>query len=178
MGLSLKVDLSAPEVDQQIELLAQYPEIAERHYKPALKRSVALLHNLIQPQIPMGTTGRALKTFGSKVTGKGVRISGQVGWYRKGSPFYVRFLEGGAKEHEFGPRGSKQTLVRQLAGTSGSDVVRFFKSGSAQFVRKSYTHPGVKGRGFMEEAWARAQGVIPADIQRANEAVLKELAVP
>jgi hypothetical protein len=174
--MSIKVDLSAPEVDAQISLLNQYPEIAERHYRPTLVRDVALLKQMIEPNIPVAS-GLAKRTFGSRVVGKGSRIMGEVGWYRKGSPFYVRFLEGGAKTHSISPRGSQRTIVRQLAGTGGSNVLRFWKGGSAVFVRRSVQHPGMRGRGFMAAAWAKAQTTVVADIAQANEAVVRELSI-
>lgn len=184
--MSIKVDLSAPDVDRQIALLNQYPEIADRHYKPTLQRSVTMLQQQIEPQIPVAT-GRAKAAFGSKVVGKGSKITGEVGWFRKAargnSVYYIAFHEGGAKPHEIKPRQKTEnlSLVRQLirlqAGTGGSNVLRFYQGGSAVFTRRSIQHPGVRGRGFMATAWAAAQTRVVADIAQANEAVLRELSI-
>ena len=180
--MSIRVDLSAPDVDRQLELLKVYPEIADRHYRPVLQKDVKILAGMVQPNIPE-RTGRARATFGSRVIGKGTSITGEVGWYRKGSPFYIGMIEGGTKVHEIGPRGSKVTLKRFLAGSGGTDVIRFLGPNPAPgsdfaFVRKSFQHPGTSARGFMQSAWAAAQPLVEHDIFLANEAVLKELSVP
>ena len=137
--MSIKIDLSADAVDAQIALLKQFPEIADRHYKPMLKRDVEILKNMVEPNIPE-RTGRSVNTFGSKVTGTGTSITGEVGWYKAGSPFYIRFFEGGAKAHPISPRGNRISLKRFLAGTKGADVIRFpggDQGGAFVFVRRS-----------------------------------------
>jgi hypothetical protein len=177
--MSIKVDLSAEAVDQQIALLKEYPEIADRHYRPVLQKDVQLLAAMVQPGIP-NRTGRSIASFGSRVIGKGTSITGELGWYKKNAPFYIKFIEGGAKPHEIAPRGAKVSFTRMLAGTGGAAVLRFpgtSQGGDFVFIHGSVHNPGVRGRGFMQAAWDAAGPLVENDIAAANDAVLKDLSI-
>jgi hypothetical protein len=177
--MSIKVDLTSSDVDRQINLLNVYPEIAEKYYKPALQKDIKMLAGMIQPNIPV-FKGTARRTFGSRVTGKGTSITGEVGWYRKGSPFYINFIEGGAKSHTISPRGGHGKLAMKLKGMKSSDfALRFYsKEGNLNFLRRSVQNPGISARGFMQNAWNQAQPLVENDLRLANEAIVRELALP
>ncbi len=170
--MSIRINLATNGLEQQVSLLQEFPEIAERHWKPMLQKDMAALRAQIEPQIPR-STGQAARSFGSRVTGKGTRLTGEVGWYRKGAPFYIRFLEGGAKPHEIEPRGSRVTLARFITGERHADVLHWDDIFAARIER----HPGVRGRGFMAGAWTRVGPMVQADIAAANVAIVQELRV-
>ena len=148
----IKVDMSAAQLDRQIELLKFYPEILEKHFGPALKEGTQGLKERIRPTIPV-LTGRAQRLFRSKVSGKGVNLTGSVGWGSgKNAPWYINIVEYGAKAHEM------NTYVPRLKKRIG-------------------THPGFSKRGFMVAGYSAYKPVIDTLMAQANEAVVKELAL-
>lgn len=147
----IKVDMTAPDLDRQIELLKVYPEVVEKHFVPVLKRDVKMLEARIRPTIPR-LSGRAQKSFGSKVTGKGINLTGRVGWYDRNDPWYPNVLEYGAKAHEM------NTYVPRLS-------------------KRIKTHPGFSARQFMRSGYKSMEPVINADLVQANEGVVNELAL-
>jgi hypothetical protein len=168
--MSIQVDMSSDDVDRQIEMLKVYPEIAEKHYRPVLVKDVQVLKDMLLMGVPV-RTGRAQKTLGSKVTGKGVSLQGEVGWYGKNAPFYIRMVDAGTKAHAIEGYGSKErgrTGILKFPGSSGSEAV----------FRKSVQHPGVSARGFTQAAWDAAGPMVTQDLAMANDAIVQELAVP
>ena len=164
--MSMKVDMTSDEVDRQIELLKVYPEIADKYYRPVLMKDVQVLKDMILMGTPV-RTGNAQKRLGSKVTGKGTSLTGEVGWYGASGQkaWYIRFPEGGTKAHEVSP-GKGHTL-------------HFVdRNGSEHFTRRSVQVKGISARGFVQSAWETAQSMVTQDLAMANEAVVQELAVP
>lgn len=148
--MSIKIDISSPKVDRQMEVLKYFPQLAEKYYRPAVQRDVSMLRGLIEPNIP-SATGKAAATFGSKITGKGFRIKGQVGWYDKNDPWYINVVEHGAKPHEM------NTYAPGLGKRIG-------------------THPGLSARGFLAAGYSAMQPIIEEDLAQANERIISDLA--
>lgn len=156
----IKVDITAPDVDRMMEVLKHFPELAEKHYRPALTLDVAGLKAQIEPQIPV-RSGRAAKTFGSKVTGKGFNIKGRVGWYDKSDPWYIRLVESGVKGHAIEVAPVKKQVLAWPGGFSKGHTIK---------------HPGLSARGFMAAGFSAMQPVIENDLAQANERILADLA--
>jgi hypothetical protein len=174
----IKIDLTSPDVDRQMEVLRHFPDLAEKHYRPVVKRDVSLLEALIEGQIPT-RTGTALSTFGSKVTGRGFRIRGQVGWYDSNDPRYITIVESGAEPHRIEPRPeNRPTRARIKSGRSASGVLAFpstAQGGDFAFIRGA-DHPGFSGRGFMAAGASAMQAMIENDLALANERIIADLA--
>jgi len=149
--MSIKTQMTSRDLDRQIELLKYYPEVLKKHFRPVLKRNVQALEARIRPTIPRAT-GLAESTFDSKVLGTGVNMTGLVGWRDAEDPWYPNVVEHGAKPHEM------NTFVPGLSKYIG-------------------THPGFSKRGFMAAGFSAMKPVIEADMARANEAVVQELAL-
>jgi hypothetical protein len=150
--MSFKVDMTSPDVDRQLALLEFYPEILEKYFRPALGMGVKSLEESIRPTIPVDT-GRALAAFKSRVTGKGLKLEGKVGWWGKGQPWYINVVEYGAKPHKIG-------YVPRLG---------------VSFMNEP--HPGFSARGFMAAGFAAMQPMIDAQMAQASESVVNELVV-
>ncbi len=178
----IKVDMTSPDLDRQIELLKFYPEIMEKHFKPALYRSVKGMESRIRPTIPI-KTGKAQATFGSKVTGKGINLTGRVGWYDKSDPIYPNIVEYGAKPHPLNKgvsiRRSKKKTAIFNAYVGDANRIRgegtHVKIGD-RWVTMEF-HPGFSAVGFMAAGFSAYQPVIEALLLQANEGVVKELAL-
>ena len=147
--MSYKVDMSSPDIDKQIELLKFYPEIMEKHFRPALVVDVSKLYSKIRGTIPK-RTGRALSKFKKSVSGKGINLEGRVGWWGANQPYYINVVEYGAKAHPI-PKNRR-------------------------FSKKQ--HPGFSKRGFMEEGFSALKPMVDADMANASRAVVNEMVVP
>lgn len=160
--MSFKVDLTAPGIDRLINVFKLFPELAEKHYRPAVTRDVNLLRSMIQPNIP-SRTGRSASTFGAKVTGKSFNMKGQVGWYDKSDPWYINIVEHGAVAHEITVR------PREDSGVLGWGEGNFSKG-------HTISHPGFDMRGFMAAGYEALEPIIENDLAVANERILAEFA--
>jgi hypothetical protein len=178
----IKVGILAPDLERQMELLKAYPEIVEKHFGPTLKRDVKTLAERIRPTIPV-LSGKAQRTFASKVTGKGINLTGTVGWYKKNSPWYINIVEHGAKPHPLNKgvsiRNSNKRTALFNAHISNPNRVRVggvpVKIGDRWVTMEA--HPGFSKRGFMAAGYAAMGGLINADMAQASEGVVKELAI-
>jgi len=156
----ITVKLSSTDVDKQMEVLKHFPDLAEKHYRPALKTNVADLYSRIAPQIPV-RTGSASKAFNSQVTGRGFSLRGKVGWWGSDAPWYINVVEHGAAKHEIEvPPQSKQALKWGESFSKGHMI----------------NHPGLSARGFMAAGYSAVQPDLEQDLFLANERIIAELA--
>jgi len=121
---SIRVD--AADVDWQIRLIKEFPDIADRHFKPAMQEAVGRLATEIEPNIPQAS-GRAASTFKERVSGQGMRLTGRVGWWYAGDPWYVNVLEYGASPHD----------------------INSYAPGAGVYIGR---HPGIPAFNFMKNA--------------------------
>ena len=78
--MSIKYEFQGMEaLQRQIELLKYYPEIATKYFRPAMEQVVSGVKERIRANVPI-KTGFASATLMSKVVGKGMNITGYVGW--------------------------------------------------------------------------------------------------
>ena len=158
--MSFRIDMTSTDVDRQIELLKFYPEVMEKHFRDSLLRSTKLAENEIRPNVPT-LSGRAQKTMRSRVTGAGVNLQGQIGWWGSGSnmAWYINVVEHGAKPHK---------IVAKDGGFLGFGGT----------IVRSVNHPGFSARGFMAAGFSAVQPLINAEMAKASEAVVNEMVVP
>lgn len=176
----IKVDMTSPDLDRQIELLKLYPEVLEKHFKPVLMSSVKALEARIRPNIPT-KSGKAAKSFGSKVTGKGINLTGRVGWYDKNDPWYPNVLEYGARPHPIssGVRTHGFTVNTSMERRAANR--KFYETGTHVKIGNRWVtmkvHPGFSRRGFMLAGFSAMKPIILASLAQANEGVVKDLAL-
>ena len=156
----IRVSLTTSDVDRQIEVLKHFPDLAEKHYRPVLKQDVSALYGQIKGDIPV-RTGAARDSFGSKVTGKGFRLKGTVGWYDRSDPWYPNVLEYGAKAHAINVKPQKAQVLAWPGG---------FSKGH------SIAHPGFSAVGFMAAGYSAIKPRIENDLAMANDRIVADLA--
>ena len=179
MSSSMKFDMTSSDLDRQIELLKYYPEIAAKHFKPAIARVVSDVENVIEPMIPI-RSGHAADTFGSKVSGRGIEsLKGQIGWFDKGDAWYVPIVESGATSHDVSPRGNRITKARAAAGGGATSKLSWPSGydGGDWVFRSKVSHPGFSGRGFMAAGWSALQPIADSEFAIATQGVFKELEI-
>ena len=179
--MSIQAKITSTDLNRQIEVLKYYPEVLKKYFRSGMKRSVQALESFIRPTIPRAT-GFAESTFGSKVTGSGISLTGRVGWFDQGDPFYINIVESGAEEHEIVPRaGNRPTYSAFKAGKGASSVLRFLGDGGTSGDEFTFSrvvhHPGFSKRGFMAAGFSAMKPVIEAEMANAAEDVMKELAL-
>ena len=158
--MSIKINIQSADVQRQIEVLQHFPDLAEKHYRPAVTRDISILAAGIRSQIPT-RSGTALSTFGSKVSGKGFRIRGQVGWYDSNDPWYINVVEHGAGAHAIAVAPQEKEALAWGGSFSKGHTIE---------------HPGFSARGFMAAGMSAMQGQIETDLALANERIIADLA--
>jgi hypothetical protein len=157
--MSFKVGALHSDLDKQIDLMKFYPEVLEKHFRKVMAKDVAMLYSKIRPTIPR-RTGTAQSKFKKSLSGKGVNMTGRVGWWGANQPWGINVVEYGAKAHVIKPKDPSGYL-RLLGG---------------RYV-KSVNHPGFSSRGFMAAGFSAMQPRINADMKAASEATLKEMQI-
>ena len=175
----IKIDMTSENIDRQVLLLEEFPEIARRHFLPAVKRATLILSAYIRPTIPSPGrfgSGTARSDFQTKVTGTNVQnIQGRVGFVKA---WWMNVVEYGARRH---PLQAKSTIRTR----SGANAFRVYERQYGQFKtpvlikgvgwRKMAIHPGFGGRHFMQAGFERGEPQVTNELARANEAVAKDL---
>jgi hypothetical protein len=142
-----KIDFYAADVNWQITALAGMPEIANRHFYPAMHRAANTLMGAID--VPY-RTGLLYSKFRKAVSGKGLFITARVGFPNMAGVAYAIPLEYGAKPHEIGYVPSLNVSIRM--------------------------HPGMPARKFMEHGFQESQEYIEGEMEQALHGVVNELA--
>ena len=141
------ISFDAADVDWQIQMLTIFPEIANKHFYPAMHRSANTLMGAID--VPY-RTGLLYSKFRKAVSGKGLFITARVGFPNMAGVAYAIPLEYGAKPHEIGYVPSLNVSIRM--------------------------HPGLPARKFMEHGFHESQGHIETEMEQALHGVVNELA--
>ena len=179
--MSIKIGVMSEDLDRQIVLLKVYPEIAEKHFRPAMEQATALAGMEVVGGIPI-LTGYAISKFRTRVMGHALNITGYAGWpVGKSQPWYINVVEYGAREHPlYGGstvRTKKGQVRYQKAKAAGDETpgVHVKTRGGWRTIK---THPGFGARGFLRRAFEATQPGINTIMAAANDAVVNELAVP
>lgn len=147
--MSYKIDVSAADVQWQILMLQEFPQIANKHFYPAMHRATSAIKAEVEPNVPV-RYGTARSELRKAVSGNGLNITGRVGWWGNVEAWYVNVLEYGAKPHA---------------------------QGYVPFLNVSIPkHPGVSAYRFIERGTQAAQGITDTEMGMASEAVVNELA--
>lgn len=147
-------------VDGQMLLLSQFPVLADAHFRPGMVEAIDTLYGSVEPLIPT-LTGHAKETFSKKVTGKGMYLTGRVGWW--GADWYMNVVEYGAKAHLILPRDSGGWLA-------------FIPNGGQQNIfTRAIHHTGFVARHFMKRGFEAARPVMSALFGKAGEDMVNAL---
>lgn len=150
----IKIGVASPDLDKQLALLKYYPEIVDQYFRPATKQAVAILKGGLRSIAPRDT-GKAVSSIRSSVKGKGVYLSGSVGFGAKA--WYMNIIEHGAKAHSMGETG-------QAVNINGNWVT-------------IKMHPGFGGRFFVKQNLENQTTGIMQLFAVANEMTLKAMEV-
>jgi hypothetical protein len=168
----IKIGVASPDLDKQLALLKYYPELIEAHFRPAVKQAVDILKGGLRSIAPRNT-GKAVSSIRSSVKGRGVSLSGSVGFGSKG--WYMNIVEYGAKPHPVN-QGSD---IRSRKGAA--KAAKRGEVGQAVNINGNWVtmrmHPGFGGRFFVKQNAEDQKSGIDALMLAANERTLAALAV-
>jgi hypothetical protein len=163
----LSQGIASPDLERQLDLLKHYPEIAEAHFRPAIQGATDYTKEIVLGKTPLWS-GFAQETLMSKVTGRGLSLRGRIGWggagisrsdaaglTRSTTAWYMNILEYGSPPHEI----NSHVMVKGQWVTIGS-------------------HPGFAPRWILRDSLAQAEAGIISRATAANEAAVRDLAVP
>lgn len=168
MTIKYEVEGDNAAFQREIELLKLYPEISDKHFYPAMEKAAELVKQGIAPLLPVHT-GKLGRALGSKVTHSGTSTLGtraDIGFgkrYGKPSAPYAAALNAGPVAHEVAGRRTSDGLLHF------SSQGRFTSIGTIQ-------HPGFAGLHFAESGLEAANPGINAEMDKAAEGVVQELA--
>lgn len=173
--MSIKMQITAPRLDQASKALAQYPEIADKYHRVALRAAVNQIADLVKPLTPE-LTGTAREEFATRVamenmstsqdksfgaentTGFGTQfLVGRVGWFGKVKSWYIRIVEAGAKPHTISDPEKSHVKI-------GGEW------------RSMSEHPGFAARKFFISKENQAKEIAQAEIEKAGQLILAALA--
>lgn len=181
--MSIKVEVSSPDLDKQIRLLQQSDKFLDRYFAQHMQKSVDLTYDLIYPNIPRGSSGLAAREFSKGIFGFGRTLTGAVGWFSGTRAWYINIVEHGANKHSLLPtkgRSQKQRqrraarLEKQLERGKGIKGVHVLMNG--QWVTVS-VHPGFGGSHFMKQGFEAAKPRVEEEMKKGADAALNAMAV-
>ena len=177
MSFSIYIqEKTTEDLNWQIAVLKRYKNISDQHYRPVMLVDAARTHSIVESNIPRGATGRAAKTFGSTVTGRGYGMQAEIGWWGD-DPWYVNVLEYGSRSHSI-VGGSKNRTRGQRERFLGK-LERGSLKGGHVFIGgswKTVTHvKGMSARRFMASGFSTMAPQIESDLRNATEAILGEM---
>lgn len=182
----IKIKMTSTDIDKQVLLLQEYPEIARKHFIPAVKMSVNILKALIRPTIPSPGrygSGKARSDFQGKTTGTTLeKIQGRVGFV---DAWHMNIVEHGARSHWLKPGKTRRTVVGNLLWSPealqksldkfGGTLKKWPVNIKGVGWRKMDIHPGFGARGFLQAGYEKGQPLVEEQLATANERVAKEL---
>lgn len=144
------------DITRAIGKLQNFDEIATKHWKAAMQASVKPIAAAAKANAP-ALTGKTRRSIGSRVTGKGTKVTGKIGSFM--TEWYPNVVEHGAKAHTINDsEGGTHVLVK----------------GQWKTITK---HPGFEGRFFMKKAVQSFRNWIFVQFTAANEAISQELII-
>lgn len=165
------------EFDITLRNLEKFDEAANKHFRPALNKASKMLLDAARPKVPV-LTGRAQAALSKSVTGKGMTLTGYVGWKRDratGIPWYVNVVEYGAKPHPL-EKGetvrTKKGAARAAKVGAPSTPVYIAKVG----WRTMTMHPGFSPRRMLTSTYEEKADDVTAIMGAASDQVLAEVA--
>ncbi len=174
--------LNSEDLKNQIKKLDGFQEAAEKNLRPAMQRATSMLFSAIQPTIPT-LTGLSRSSLEARITGKGLNLSGSVGWNRssgKRQPWWINIVEYGAREHDLTPKST----VRSRTGMHYFQEMKrlgFAPGGRHVLVNGQWKtigiHPGFSGRFMLSNAFERGQEDITSIFSDAMDQTLQELTI-
>lgn len=175
----INIDMTSSDIDRQVLLLQEYPQIARKHFLPAVKRATQILAALIRPTIPSPGrfgSGRARSDFTYRTTGTTVEnIQGRVGF---DNAWHMNIVEHGAKPHPLASGSnvrSRGGQARFAAGQMSTPRVPVNIKGVGW--RMMDIHPGFGGKFFLKAGYEKGRPMVENELSIANERVAKDLTV-
>lgn len=155
---------------EQRKLLKQYPKIAGKHYRIAMRKSVTTIEGKAKPLTPV-FRGRLRQSIVSEVRGVGINITGVVGSSLKNEEYPAVM--------EFGRKPGKAPKVEHLERWVWLVLKPPRKKvrSVAFVVARAIGKRGIKAHRFLQKGWERSRRSVYRNFQKAHGDVVKDLSI-
>lgn len=148
--------------------LANFDEIATKHWKAAMRASVKPMAAAAKGGVPV-FTGQFQRSIKSRVSGKGSKVTGRIGSYM--DKWYPNVVEHGRGEGKKMPPPEALYDWLRAKGTAENELPQV-----AFVVARSIGKKGIKGVFAFKKAFESVRMLVMAQFTAANEAISRELA--
>lgn len=166
-----KYEIETQNVDEQIRKLTNFEQIAEKHYRLAMLKSVNTVASAVKRHTPV-YRGELHNNIGSTISTTGSMIVGKVGSSLKDEE-YPKVMEAG--RHPGGALPNIDNLARWVHLQMGIPNERAKRVAFA--VAKSIQKKGIEGRRMFQKGFFESRAYVEQMFEEANEKIASELAV-
>lgn len=171
--MSLQIEIEVKGLDEQVRKLEQFDQIAGRHLRRGMERSMAVMASKILPNVPIGATKGLYNSMGSEISQSGTTITGKYG--SSLSEDYPSHVENG-RPAMIDPKPTASDLEswvkRKLSVSGQREVWRI-----AGIVAWRIYNFGTKGQHFMANGLRAAKPMLGRVWREVGEWIVKDLEV-
>jgi hypothetical protein len=157
-------------LDELRKQIKDYPKIAGKHYRKAMRKSVTTIEEKVKPLTPL-FRGRLRQSIVSEVRGTGVELTGVVGSNLK-KEAYPAVMEFGRKPGAKMPPPKALERWVWLVLKPPKKMVK----GIAFVIARAIGKRGIKGKRFLQRGFERSKRQVYANFSKALADIVKELA--
>lgn len=165
-----KYEIETQDVDEQIRKLTNFDQIAERHYRLAMLKSVRVVASAVKPHTPV-YRGELRRSIGSTISTTGSMVVGKVGSSLKDEE-YPKVMEAGRRP---GSLTNIDNLARWVHLQMGIPNERAKRVAFA--VARSIQEKGIEGRRMFQKGFFESREFVEQMFAEANEKIANELTV-
>ena len=163
-------DIKVEGLEELQAAFARSPQVAEKHSKKAMYKSVTTIEAAWKPNIPRGATGGYKSSIFYKVEGSGPNITGRVGSNIR-SPFpYPLVVEYGRKAGKMPPSSALERWVHLVLKVPTDRA-----KGVAFLVARAIGKRGIKARPILTNAYKKSEPKVIGFFGKALDDIVKEI---
>lgn len=163
-------EVEAEGLDEQMQLLEQFPEESQRELMLAMQKAVYTIESNVKPLVPVDR-GRLRASIGSEVTViSSLSIEGRVGPSMTGEVYPVVMEFGREPGSRMPPVEALEPWVRRVIQPDKKDVRRI-----AFLIARSIGKKGIKAREYLKQGWERSKKDVTKYFAQAVENIAEGL---
>lgn len=168
----VEYQIDIPEELTRLNLAANYIRARNRHLPAAMEKSVAAGRAAVAGDVPVGVTGAAQRSIGSRVVVSPFQVVGKVESSLRRPNIYIYVLNSGRRP---GKRMASSTELEPWVQHKGLASDPLSVRRIAFLIARAVQKKGTAGRSFFYRALQRTKGMIDAYHRAAVEAITREL---
>lgn len=168
----VEYEITFPENLKNLNLAANYIRARAKHLTTAMERSVSAARRAVAAEIPVGASGDARRSIGSRVVQSPAQTVGKVQSSMRRPNIYIFVLNAGRRpgKRMADSRQLEPWVQRKGLASDPADVKRV-----AFLIARSIQRKGMRGRSFFWSGLERTKREIDNHHEQAIEAITREL---